>query len=894
MAKYKTAKNMLAERDQYNAYYGDFRGVDFSSDHTQVHDSRFAYAVNMYKDYQSGQGIGIETVPGFRRRFEVLDNAKAPVYGIHQINFLEWYAPVAYVHVGKELYLWPRRSMREGLTEENVDVNILKWATLTLRDEILHYNDSQIQILSSLVTQGAGISVESIHKKDGTDVTACLIGADDMYIRLYYGMGVKKGDTIKICYRENMSCVDSGLPGISAAKFSEMNEKRSISFVFNNRLYILDGKNYVCLNGPLADVSPVTNDAYIPTTYINVIAGGANRDGGTQFENRNMLSPLFKETFRANGEENVFQLSEGDVEGVESVVVYDVPLPDTAYTVDLEKGTVTLDEAPKAPVDAGFPENHSGVIITVRNAWCDDRGAPIENNILKCTVATVYDNRVFLSGNPDCPNRVFWSALNDPTYFPSVNWVDVGVGDSPVTALLAVADRLMVLRSDTYSEGAVYYLTPTETGDDLYPVKYVSVPGLAGVGCLGASVNFLDDPIFISKLGVEAVGQLSVRLERAIEHRSSLIDSMLVNMPLEDASIAEWNGYLALLVDGKMFLADSRQRYTHSSGVMQYEWYYLEDIGVWDGQYVEYRYATSMSSDMLREDGTPAYKVVYCPNCRQGRVYRYDQTEYEDVCSCGMTTSWVSLPLGLAPENMRGEVANPPDADGKESEQIRHKYLTVGEDSSEAYSFDVFYHVREIISPYSDEIIGYEALLCDTRENYTGGIFRPATVLAVIEGNLYFGTENGVVCSFNFDKRNDLGEIPKEYYSFDGRTIFCGCATKMDNCGIPHLTKNTVKKSTVIKTKTMQTSGAKIKVRTNRRPYEQIARISGGSFSFDNMDFSDFTFVTTEQNLYAVKEKEKKWVEKQYFLYSDEFMKPFSLYYIAYRYHVAGRYKESK
>ena len=97
---------------------------------------------------------------------------------------------------------------------------------------------------------------------------------------------------------------------------------------------------------------------------------------------------------------------------------------------------------------------------------------------------------------------------------------------------------------------------------------------------MGACINFLDDPIFISRLGVEAVGQLSVRYERANEHRSSLIDAKIVNMDLSSAVVAEWNGYLLVLVDGCIFMADSRQRYTHAIGVNQYEWYYIENVGV--------------------------------------------------------------------------------------------------------------------------------------------------------------------------------------------------------------------------------------------------------------------------------------------------------------------------
>lgn len=57
------------------------------------------------------------------------------------------------------------------------------------------------------------------------------------------------------------------------------------------------------------------------------------------------------------------------------------------------------------------------------------------------------------------------------------------------------------------------------------------------------------------------------------------------------------------------------------------------------------------------------------------------------------------------------------------------------------------------------------------------------------------------------------------------------------------------------------------------------------------MNFADFTFNTNEKSLFAIKEKEKQWVEKQYYIYSDEFMKPFALYYVSFRYQVVGRLK---
>ncbi len=65
---YKTQSNLGKGKTEYSRYYGGFRGVDFSNDHTQVNQSRLAYLVNMYKDYQSGQGEALETIVGFRQR----------------------------------------------------------------------------------------------------------------------------------------------------------------------------------------------------------------------------------------------------------------------------------------------------------------------------------------------------------------------------------------------------------------------------------------------------------------------------------------------------------------------------------------------------------------------------------------------------------------------------------------------------------------------------------------------------------------------------------------------------------------------------------------------------------------------------------------------------------
>lgn len=872
-----TSKNLLKSRDQYNRYYGDFRGVDFSSDHTQVNERRLAYSVNMYKDYQSGQGQALETIAGFRRRVSLPEGKE--VYGIHHYNHKNEdgnIETIVLIHSGDKLYRWYNYPNTIGVTNK-------------MRIELPAHSNTVQSLKVFRVVLGSNVSKVTGVLSSRNEQLTFDYNTDENLLRVYSSV-VSEGDAVIVSYVEGSLTVND-------AVFSEMNEKRSTSFIFNNRLYIIDGKNYLVYDGE--KISEVSAEAYVPTTYINIIPSGENADNGTEYEQRNILSPFFKHTFIADGETKEFFLNDNELEAVTEVKVYDTVADSSTYTVDLLGGKITFNTAPIKPEEAvhikgengaedvHYPEFHAGIEITAKKPIKAISGivedtVEIENIITACTIAVIYDNRVFLSGNPKHPNHVFYCGRNntgylDPTYFGILNYMQDGVGITPITGMIPVADSLMVLKGDTQQDGSVFFHTPMETTVDVQPITYPSTQGLAGTGCLGACTNFLDDPVFVSRFGLEAIGQLSVRYERAVEHRSSLVDAKLANMDLTKATLEEWNGYLLVLIDGKVFMADSRQRYTHDDS-MQYEWYYLEDIGVYEGQYPEYKY-TSQEIDLL-EGKTVKYEVdgqlIDIPLVVAKAVKNADNGDIEDL---------------------RGKTANEPNENGAESSEIFYETLNVyveGDEEEEGYSIDigVYYKVHEIYDFINDKVEGYEALICDSIGAYTGGVFRSAKLMKSMENNLFFGTENGVVCSFNFDMRNEDGEIAPKWYTFDDRAILCGCATRMDNCGIPHLTKTTIKKSTVVKTKAFKDSAAKIKVRTNKKVYEQIARINSSVFSFDDMDFADFSFNTEGQSLFSVREKEKKWVEKQYYVYSDEYQKPFALYYISFRYKIAGRYKE--
>lgn len=859
----------LGNKTTYNAYYGDFRGVDFSSDHTQVHKQRLAYAVNMYKDYQSGQGQALETVPGFRRRVELPD---APtIYGIHKIDVKngENRETKVLIHAGDKLYHWHNYPL---------SINVEFKEELILSDEIeISEGLKSFEIkLSDNISIIRGLSLVT-----GESILSYEFD-NDRKILTIHSSELISGDRIYLNYVEGE---------ITEPLFVGMKEGQSKSFIFNNRLYLIDGKNYLVYDGSV--VKSALEGAYIPTTYINIIPAGENADIGKEYEQRNMLQPRFKHTFIADGVTTEFYMNENQLEEICEVKLYGQVT--TEFEADLAAGKITFNTAPEKPEDKGFTEFYAGIEVTAKKTFTSVSGVTEQRDniyelITECTIACIFDNRAFFSGNPAYPNHVFYCGRNitgyvDPTYFGVYNYMQDGVGITPITGIIPVADSLMVLKGDTQQDGSVFFHTPQQTGENLTPVVYPSTQGLNGIGCLGACINFLDDPVFVSKLGVEGVGQLSVRYERAIEHRSSLVDAKLVNEKLEGAMLEEWNGYLVLLVDGKIYLADSRQKYTSELGTPQYEWYYLEGIGIWDKQYPEYRYSNQTNTELA------GAKVRWCRECKKKA----------SECVCQDKDNIIELTLKDASavyyakldetRDLRDTVVNPPDVDGNSDVTV---YTDVVEYEIEGDSYFALasYAIHELYDGATNDFIKYEALICEGKGNKTGGVFLPAKTIKVMDSNLFFGTAGGVVCSFNFDMRDSEGVIASRYYNFDERIITSGCATKMDNCGIPHLTKTTVKKSTVVKTKSMQTSAMKVRVRTNKKAYNQIARINTTLFSFDNMDFSDFSFITDEQSLFAIKEKEKKWVEKQYYVYSDEYMKPFALFYLCYRYTIAGRYKE--
>lgn len=338
------------------------------------------------------------------------------------------------------------------------------------------------------------------------------------------------------------------------------------SFVFNGIWYYRDGYRYLCWDGK---GSPEYVEGYVPTTSIGRKPAG----GGTLHEDVNMLTGKRKNTFLADGTSYDYHLDADEIDSVDKVTVngelaYEQDHHGTAkyrYEVHKDEGYIKFTGiAPPAPATDG----QDNVVVEFTKT-----STKHQNMINKCTLLQLFDNRVFVGGNEDYPNRVWHSSLNDPTYFSDLDYYDEGVDSARVNGIVAGNNALWVFREPSDANTTVFYHTPTIDADygKIYPSQHSSIT----TGCIGKAINFNDDIIFFSDRGMEGISG-DVTTEQVLAHRSSLIDSKLITSTgYKDMVLVEWEGYLFVFMGKRAFLADSKAMLTNENHA-EYEWFYWE------------------------------------------------------------------------------------------------------------------------------------------------------------------------------------------------------------------------------------------------------------------------------------------------------------------------------
>lgn len=397
--------------------------------------------------------------------------------------------------------------------------------------------------------------MKKVHQCDGGMTVGLFFYNDEMFaINSSSGMYRVSDGKQFFVYDEEL---ENEYPALSDIPF------RHNAFIYGNVWYLLGNGMYLKYDGnTLRDVV-----GYVPTTSIARRPAG----GGTIHEDVNLLTPWRKNSFLADGESTEFYL-DSEMGGFDfpKVWVNGELLPqkfpvgtEPSYRFESNPSRVIFTEAPPAPDTDG----QDNVVVEFRVA--NDGSDKIKN----CRLLQVFDNRVFVSGNPDYPSMVWHCSLNDPSYFSDLDYYKEGLDNANVTGLVAGNNALWVFREPSDGNTTVFYHTPTIDADygKIYPSQHSSV----STGCVGGAINFNDDIVFFSNKGMEGISG-DVTTEQVIAHRSTLVDRKLTTeKKYKDMVLAEWEGYLVVFMGNKAYLADSRATFSHNNH-LEYDWFYWE------------------------------------------------------------------------------------------------------------------------------------------------------------------------------------------------------------------------------------------------------------------------------------------------------------------------------
>ncbi len=216
-----------------------------------------------------------------------------------------------------------------------------------------------------------------------------------------------------------------------------------------------------------------------------------------------------------------------------------------------------------------------------------------DNPISKCSFGVIFGvegrlNQLFVSGNPDYPNREWHSAMDDFTYFPDINYKDLGSKQTKITGYQLLADNaLAVFKETSATEPSLFIRTgkfeKLLPDDEFEQAIFSDVTSFIGEGSYApqGSCFFNGEPIIISRNGVYAIkaNHNVASTERYAVERGNPINRALAKEPnLQNAKSIVHNGRLYIAINNKVYVADSRYTYDELGN---YEWW------VWDNMPVE-------------------------------------------------------------------------------------------------------------------------------------------------------------------------------------------------------------------------------------------------------------------------------------------------------------------
>jgi hypothetical protein len=252
--------------------------------------------------------------------------------------------------------------------------------------------------------------------------------------------------------------------------YEGVTNQRGTFFVFNDKMYYLNGAEYLCIDSNFV-VAPVV--PYIPVAVISRKPDGTS---GDMYQPENRLAAGKEVWFNGDGTSVNYFLPYTALDATTvTLKISGVTMVEGAgFTVDRPAGKVIFTTAP------ALGTNNVKII-------CYKTDTDTRNSIMSCRQVIVFggetDLAVVVGGPTKQPNAYFWSGSHsvlDPTYFP-FDYYNLAGSDAAeyITGFGKQQNMLIIFQSHTV--GKAQFLVTTLAGRDYLTLPYTSIN--TAIGC---------------------------------------------------------------------------------------------------------------------------------------------------------------------------------------------------------------------------------------------------------------------------------------------------------------------------------------------------------------------------------------------------------------------------
>ncbi len=457
--------------------------------------------------------------------------------------------------------------------------------TLSRADGKSYYTGSMMPGMVNMIRTGSG----EVSKRPGYNYCYSAIGN----IKASYVPADKELGFFAV--ENNIIVTDGGIDSNAQvhAKIPTDSNFTSVKFAsIDKYVFIMGGKSlmvfdtdsykYFFIGGTLNTVNN-SEQSYLPTVFIGCKPNGA----GAAYEAVNMINPFVAEQFISDGVSLTYTLH---LECAGDIQVYFKTATgkwkNTTYK-SYTSTTVTLTEQPTETVAEG--EDNVRIVYRRKDA------ATTLNNIGSCKCAAEfgvagYKDRAFLSASESQTGIVYYSDMNNPLYFPDVNYIRVGSADTHVMALAGQNTDLAVICNDN-----VYTISGVMSDADYdtfgSEVKFV-INGIfktpQPVGVI-PPVIFDNEIVYLTREGICAITASGVLDERCCQIRSSNLHAHLLNEDLSECELITMEDFLIItnkkdrlyIFDGKQFSLESNDSPFSMRVYEGYIWTEIQAVNMW-------------------------------------------------------------------------------------------------------------------------------------------------------------------------------------------------------------------------------------------------------------------------------------------------------------------------